>query len=292
MLRKARTVSVSAKPAPPSAADERLIALFHELDDDGNGTLSVQELGKALQTNQEFAKLMGVASEAGRPVNALAAGLIAQNLRRIFDEECGDSDGLVSPEEFCSVVRKLAPASYGANAPASTSAAASARPPTIEAQSSSSSSSGTKESSKAKRSFFSSGGKKNAAAEAAEARLSALQRMLREEVVGGLEAVLERSRNSPDDAARRAAYHEGVCDVLSAAKRLLDMESAPSENGPAEPGSAEAEALELLALRREVAETKIRLAESESSRAGVERELSLIKSPPGAKGRKASGAKR
>ena len=292
MLRKARQVSIAAAraaPPPLSAADERLIALFHELDEDGNGTLSVQELGKALQTNQEFAKLMGVASEAGRPVNALAAGLIAQNLRRIFDEENGDSDGLVSPEEFCAVVRKLAPASYGANAPASASVAAStkdARPPSLEAQSSASASAATKESRTPKRSFFSSSGKKNAAAEAAEARLSALQRMLREEVVGGLEGVLERSRDALDDAARVATYHEGVCDVLSACKRLLDIESAPAESGPAEPGSAEADALELLALRREIAETKIRLAESESSRAGVERELSLVKSPPSAKGRK------
>lgn len=99
-----------------------------------------------------------------------------------------------------------------------------------------------------------------------------------EEVVGGLEGVLERARNAPDHATRVAAYHQGVCDTLSACKRLLDLEDGAS----VETGTAEAEAIELHTLRRDLAATKVALAESESARARafenarafIERELS------------------
>lgn len=256
-------------------SDGQLLIIFNELDKDGSGSVSVAELSKAVRLNAGFAKLMGVASENGRCVNALAAGLIANNLRRLLDEEVGDSDSVIGPEEFRALIRKLAPAGYGAASRSIAMQTASRgriikdTPAAIEP--------------KSKESFFSCGSKggaagKAAAEAAADARISALQRMLREEVVGGLEGVLERARNAPDHATRVAAYHQGVCDTLSACKRLLDLEDGAS----VETGSAEAEAIELHTLRRDLAATKVALAESESARARafenarafIERELS------------------
>ena len=83
--RDSRSAGGASSSSGISAADERLYQLFHELDSDCSGTLSVQELGRAVQTNAEFAKMMGVATTEGRPIPTIAAGLIAQNLRRLFD---------------------------------------------------------------------------------------------------------------------------------------------------------------------------------------------------------------
>ena len=64
----------TGSPSPQQAdADLHLLALFHELDEDGNGSLTVSEICQALKSNTEFAKLIGVEASADQPMSQLAA---------------------------------------------------------------------------------------------------------------------------------------------------------------------------------------------------------------------------
>ena len=93
--------------------------------------------------------------------------------------------------------------------------------------------------------------------------------------MSGLESLLERASSTDDPAARASTYHQGICDVLSACRRLADTTSddASGRGASAPEASAAADALELLSLRRELASTKVALAEAVSDRQAVEHEL-------------------
>ena len=92
----------------PGATESCLLALFHEIDSDASGCLSIAELCQALQTNGELARLATGAKES-RPLAPIAAGLIAQNIQHLADTEfaLSDGDGTVSPEEFVSLIQRL-----------------------------------------------------------------------------------------------------------------------------------------------------------------------------------------
>ena len=243
----------------PGASDTDLVTLFHELDTDANGELSLAELGRALQTNRDFARVC-TGNPESRPLSAIAAGLVAQNIRNIADEELGDCDGSVSPEEFVLVCRRLMgmPAS---RPPAAGPSGASGKP---------------KEAKATRGSIFGGFGAKtpkppNPRESRAEAKLFGLQTMLREDVVGGLEALLVRARDAPDADSKASLYYEGVCAALAAARRLADTEDASS--GTADNDLAEAEALELERLRRDLAAAKVAVANSEAAREAAEHQL-------------------
>lgn len=250
-----------------------LLELFRELDTDNSGSLSIDELSVALRGNSEFARICGAATSGDRPLSPLAANLIAQNLRKVFDTEFGDADGSVGPSEFCALCARLAPVLC---APQATSAAATT--PAVREDSSRSAPAVREDSSRGEKSsrlrFFSSS--KPAGPRSPEARLAALQSMLREELIGDLEKLLEGTNRLPDDASKAAAYHRGVCDTLSACRRLLDGSEQASGTATSDGGGgggaaangsgAEQEAIELHRLRRDLASTKVALAESESEK--------------------------
>lgn len=250
------------------ASDQMLLTLFHEIDHDCNGYLSIPELGRALQTNKDFARICTGKAEA---ISAIAAGLIAQNIRNIADTEFGeasDGDGTVSPDEFILLCRRLMgePVDSAASAPCQSS-----RP-------SSSSSASQPKQSALRKSTAGMGGflglgrssAKPAREGHAEAKLTALHAMLREDVVAGLEGLLTRVSSEPDPEAKASLYYEGVCAALAACKRLADVDgsaAAAAGGAAADPSSwAEAEALELERLRRDLADAKVALAESEAKR--------------------------
>ena len=102
----------------------------------------------------------------------------------------------------------------------------------------------------------------------------------------GAEAVLMRASEQADAAGRASMYYEGVCAALVACKRLADtandasavVASAPSAGEPSgAPSSASTDALELERLRKELAETKVLLAEASNARDVTEHELRLEK---------------
>ena len=85
--------------------------------------------------------------------------------------------------------------------------------------------------------------------------------------------MLTRVNTESDAEGKVAAYYEGVSSALAACKRLADSVSDVASGGSAEPGWAEAEALELDRLRRDLAATKVVLAESEAKREALEHSL-------------------
>ena len=257
----------------PGASDADLIALFHELDVNVDGELSINELAKSLQTNREFAAVVTGNPGLQKPLNAISANLIAQNLQTIADTELGDCDGAIQPEEFVLLCRRLV------GAPAS-------KPPSRRSQRESKSEQEKPATQKA--GFFSFGSKAKPPAREgrAEAKLYGLKTMLREDVIGVLEAVLMRASEQADAAGRASMYYEGVCAALVACKRLADtandasavVASAPSAGEPSgAPSSASTDALELERLRKELAETKVLLAEASNARDVTEHELRLEK---------------
>ena len=105
-----------------------------------------------------------------------------------------------------------------------------------------------------------------------------LRQMLREDVVGSLEGLLASAAKQPDAERRAELYYEGVCSALAACKRLTDPADDVVASAPAssEPGNAaQADALELERLRRDLAETKVALAEASNARDLAEHELLL-----------------
>jgi hypothetical protein len=260
-----RTASAASSSQP---GDERLRALFQRLDLDGDGCLTVKELCSALQQNPTFAQIMGLGDGGDKPLSPLAAGLIANNLRHTFDE-FGDADGTVSPEEFVKLCRSLVPPERVNELPLpaaeqkASAAEGSSKPCTASAS--------------ARRtkmgSFFSSSAPSKSASKAAEARLQAVQRLITEDIVSGLETLLERASSMDDVAARASTYHQGICDVLSTCRRLADTTSDDGRGAHAPEAGAAADAFELLSLRGELASTKVALAEAVSERQAVEHTL-------------------
>ena len=254
--------------------DPRLHALFRAIDTDGSGSLSIEELSSALRTNPEFAQICG--ADGSKPLNLLSANLIAQNLRKIWDTEFGDGDGNLTADEFCMLCRKLAPAYTAAASSSSVDAPASATGGGGGGGSGGASPDGISVArcggggAKGRAlGFFSA--IKPATSRSPEARLGALHSMLREEVITGLEALLDRASNLPDDADRVAAYHRGVCDTLSACRRLVDGNDETCTSVASEAAAAEQDAVELHRLRRELASAKVALAEAESAKAELTR---------------------
>ena len=297
-------------------ADERLKALFKQLDTDRSGALSLQELGKALQTNREFAVLMGASGDGDKPLSPLAANLIATNLRKVADRELGDCDGEVSELEFVRLCRSLVPSERLGELPA---AAAAATAPAQELATNGSggcgSSAGSGGGGGKAASVAGSGGRRGkiptcglfsssasqsrsaaaASARTAEGRLGALQKLLHEDVVSSLEALLETASAEPDDAAKAALYHRGVCDVLSACRRLADTSSTTADaeggggggsSGSADPNGCSAEALEVMSLRRDLATTKVALAEAMGERQALEHQVRVVGSAQAGRARR------
>ena len=54
-----------------AASDVQLLSMFHQMDTDANGVLSVSEITQALQTDAEFARLTGV-SRDGKAISPIA----------------------------------------------------------------------------------------------------------------------------------------------------------------------------------------------------------------------------
>lgn len=196
----------------------------------------------------------------------------------------GVSQGTVSPEEFCAVVRKLAPADYGAGSSSGAPLSDRSAPPRAQhtrghsEPESSAAKPGSEKMAKDKPAkshragFFSNSAGK--AARGAEAKLYALQKMLREELIEGFEAALERLREAPDIGRQAAISHQAVCDALSTCRRLADVDPADSESAAT---PAEADAVELQCLRRDLATTKVALAETAAERDALEHELKALR---------------
>ena len=260
----------------PGATDADLLALFHEMDTDSSGELSIHELGAALQTNSDFARVATGKPDA-KPLNALAAGLVAQNLRNIADHEFGNANGVVCADEFVQLCRRLM-------------GEANPQPPASARKSSESSapaSSSKKSANKGSLLPFGLGGgsKQPSAREGrAEAKLFGLTTMLRNDVVGPLEALLQRVKAAPEER-KVTIYYDGVCAALASCKRLADsVEWTPTGSGGGGSGGgggaavlpsndAEAEALELQQLRRDLSGMKLQLAEAVLAREAAEFEL-------------------
>ena len=245
----------------PGATDTDLLALFHELDTDASGCLSLSELGKALMTNREFARVC-TGRHDDKPMSAIAAGLIAQNLKNIADAELGDCDGTISPEEFVLLCRRL----MGEPAPPASSSGAGQQPSKLPAPSKPKGGGG----------LFGFGKGKPAPSSAregrAEAKLYGMQTMLREDVVDELEALLARGSVAPDAESRATLYYEGLCAALVACKRLADTADDVGSRGESA-SAAEAEALELERHRRDLAGIKVALAEERAAREAAEHQL-------------------
>ena len=82
-----------------------------------------------------------------------------------------------------------------------------------------------------------------------------------DDVIARLEALLSEARDA-------AAFREGVCDALAACKAIHSAIDGGVE--------AEAEHLELLTLRRDLASTKVELAEAASARDALQGELKAM----------------
>lgn len=89
----------------PSTSDAKLLSLFAEMDTDRSGELSIDEMTKALQTNGDFARVC-TGNPDSKPLPAMAARLIAQNIQTIFDTEFGNDDGLVSRDEVRALLKR------------------------------------------------------------------------------------------------------------------------------------------------------------------------------------------
>ena len=179
--------------------------------------------------------------------------LVAQKLLTQCD---ADEDQLVSPEEFCALCRKLPKMAAMTSGPG--------HQDSLPLQK-------DKQPKRERMRFFSTS---KPATNRSDARLSALQRMLHDDVVASMEATLEEARLAYDDGTRMATYHRGLCDALSACRRILDDEDTLPVS---EPGSMEADAFELQQLRRDLAAAKVALAESKSQRDAIAHELTCAK---------------
>ena len=267
--------------SPPAVADVELLCLFHELDADASGSLSQDEICRALQHNADFARLTGV-GDGSRPLPPIAAGLIAQNLRNIMDSELGDGDGQVSPDEFVSLCRRLGAQQHQPEAEPSPAAPqhqpAAASPASAGAGSAGKEQRGSVKVGSRMRIFSMSGGSSSkqgaAAAGRAEARLHALHCMLREDVVAEAERRLAAATGVVEPEARAQLLHEGLCAVLGSCRRLMDDDDRPATASPGTPeADARADALELQQLRRDLCATKVALAEAENAREVAEHTL-------------------
>lgn len=239
--------------------------MFHQMDIDANGVLSVSEITQALQTDAEFARLTGV-SRDGKAISPIAAGLISKELHKTIDEEFGNADGVVAPDEFVIWCRRLITRQQQQqpNALATAPSAERAAPRPEQGK---------------KRSVFGGGlfggGGGGKAPGRAEAKLYALQAMLRQDVVGDLERLLMSASVAPNEDKPRL-YHEGCCAVLATVRRLADAEEYQSPGGGAsgsEQEKSEAEALELQTLRRDLSTVRISLAEAQTAREEAEHQL-------------------
>ena len=102
----ARAHAALEVPRSATGGDDGLRKLFAQIDIDGSGTLSLDEICAALQTNLEFAKVARL-SDGRKPVSSIAAALIARNLTTIFDAEFGDRSGDICADEFVLLCRRL-----------------------------------------------------------------------------------------------------------------------------------------------------------------------------------------
>ena len=241
----ARAHAALEVPRSATGGDDGLRKLFAQIDIDGSGTLSLDEICAALQTNLEFAKVARL-SDGRKPVSSIAAALIARNLTTIFDAEFGDRSGDICADEFVLLCRRLggdaSPAAARPSKPPEPPPPAAAKPSPM---------------SRLSKAFPKSSSK----TQAAEARIAALRQNLADDVISRLEALLSEARDA-------AAFREGVCDALAACKAI---------HGAIDGGvEAEAEHLELLTLRRDLASTKVELAEAASARDALQGELKAM----------------
>jgi len=242
----ARAHAALEVPRSATGGDDGLRKLFAQIDIDGSGTLSLDEICAALQTNLEFAKVARL-SDGRKPVSSIAAALIARNLTTIFDAEFGDRSGDICADEFVLLCRRL-------GGDASPAAARPSKPPEPPPPPAAAKPSPMSRLSKA---FPKSSSKTHAA----EARIASLRQNLADDVIARLEALLSEARDA-------AAFREGVCDALAACKAI---------HGAIDGGvEAEAEHLELLTLRRDLASTKVELAEAASARDALQGELKAM----------------
>jgi hypothetical protein len=253
----------------PGATDEQLHALFSEMDMDHSGTLSIGEMTRALQTNGDFARVCTGNAES-KPLPAMAARLIAQNIQSIFDAEFGDGDGAVSPDEFVMLCRRLMGEPTATSKGTSSASALSRSGGSSSAASKSHGSQG-----KSRGGFLGFGSRApNPRESHAEARLFGLQSTLRTDVVPRLEALLTRASALTDAESKAALYYEGVTEALTACRRMAD--TAGDDDGAAPASIAEADALELQMLRREAADAKLSLADERARREAAEHELRVV----------------
>lgn len=105
--------------------------------------------------------------------------------------------------------------------------------------------------------------------------------MLREDVVGRLEALLMRVNEAAGAESKVCLYYEGVTEALTNCRRLIDPAGddvgSTGTSPAAEPANlAEAEALELQMLRRDLSAAKIALADERAQREAAEHELRTL----------------
>ena len=255
-----------------SGSDAQAAALFRELDLNGNGSLSYNELRTAIVNNPEFARLATSADRGPhKKISSLAAGHIAKNLQSVFDDEYGDGDGELDMDEFIMMMRQLSDRLSGETQDAVGALPAQPSKPAPPSSRSKFSVSG----------MFGGGGK-HAAAGRAEAQLAAIQTVLRDEIVVGLEERLAqadalRGADIPPRASE-TAYREGLLVAIDACRQLLGEQ----RHGSGDEAAAE---LELLQLRRSLAETKVRLAEQSGARQVLQHELHQLQAEQGSRGK-------
>jgi hypothetical protein len=274
--------------------------LFDQLDDDGNGSISLAELRNGLQRIPEFARLAG-ASDG--PMSQIAANLIAQNLQHVFDSDLGDGDGTITFDEFEVLCQQLANnrrqqshGSHGEPEPTRQSSVGSSsaghsrgasESPSLTGSFSRAGANGERRASRNPMTILrqaiqpksaalpkspqrqgSTGGSSPGSSgwghwggqSRADAQLAALQTVLRTEVVAGLEGVLEQAGAMDDQPQLAAAcLREGAIVAIEACRRLAgSVDEKQAANSAEARGQAE---LELLELRRALAEAKVALAE-------------------------------
>jgi hypothetical protein len=209
-------------------------------------------------------------------LSAIAAGLIAHNLQLVFDAEFGDHSGSIGPDEFVLLCRRLAfPQALETFQQQQATMCHAQRHETL-AQPMPSAERAQHQPPKAKheprrpkKSLFAGFGSApsgklaaaSTAASRAEARLFALQSMLREDVVEPLHRLLVDENRAASTLPE--ATQQQLDAVLNAARRLADSGGAThSAAGAASEALQASEAMELQVLRRGLVETKLALAEA------------------------------
>ncbi|KAL1500601.1 hypothetical protein AB1Y20_013253 [Prymnesium parvum] len=251
-----------------------LIALFHEIDEKQKQLLSLHDLAHALGTNERLARICHAEN-----VGPIAASAIASKLFASMD---ADDNGYITVEEF---VRGCARLDGRPEPPhekhfvpldgALVDALASGVHTAVhEATTVAGGVTGVFNDATAqmRRKLFPANSGSSKREGRAESKLLALKQVLRAEVVDSTEEKLAKAKG--DDAALAALYYSQLVHVIDQVRRLA---ATDGDDGSEDETSLQ---VEVLQLRRELAETKLRLAEAMSQSFEDRKSLADLRAAP------------